>query len=79
MALVDEGFSAHAGRGGGWSIKLQELVAHFVVMYEDKASVAASKYVTYGVGRRAAILFVLEVSKGDIIGCAQKTTKFHSC
>ena len=77
MALLDERFSAHTGRGGGWAIKIQELVAHFVVMYEDEASFDASKYMTYIVGRRAAIVFVLEVRKGNIIWCAKKTTKFH--
>ena len=34
-------------------------------MYEDEASFDASKYMTYIVGRRAAIVFVLEVGKGD--------------
>ena len=57
MALVDEGFSVHAGRGEVWSIKAQEFVAHFFVMYEDEASVAAFKYVTYRVGIRAANFF----------------------
>ena len=76
MDLVNEGFYDHTGRGGGCPIKLQELVAHFFVMYEDETSVAASKYVTYGVGRISAVEFVLEVRKGDIIGCAQKPQSF---
>ena len=75
---MDEGFSAHAGRGESWSIKVQELVAHFVVMYEDEAYVAAFNPVTYEVGRRAAVIFVLDVRIGEIIVCAQKNTKFHS-
>ena len=78
MALVDEGFYTHAGRGGSSPSKVQDISENFVVMYEDEAYVAAFNPVTYEVGRRAAVAFVLDVRIGDIIVCAQKNTKFHS-
>ena len=48
------------------SSELEELVTQFVVMCNDKASVAVAKSVTYGERLSVVITFVLEVRGGNI-------------
>ena len=45
---MDENFFAYAVRGEGLSIKVEDLVTHFVVTCDDEASADAAKSVTYG-------------------------------
>ena len=40
--------------------KVEDLVTHSIITWEDKPYVAATKYVTYGKGLRAAVTFVLK-------------------
>ena len=47
-----------AGRGGGLSREIQELVTHFVVTCNNEASVAAAKSATYVEVRRASVAFI---------------------
>ena len=51
----------------------------FVVLCDDKASVAAAKYVTYGEGCSIAVTHFLKFRGGNIITCAQKTENLLSC
>ena len=46
MDLVDEVFSVYILMGGGLPSDVEELVTHFVVTCDDKASVDAAQSVT---------------------------------
>ena len=48
------------------SSELEELAAHFVFTYNDKASVATYNYVTYREVFGAAVAFVLKVRGGGL-------------
>ena len=55
---MDEGFAAYIVIGEGLLSEVEELVTHLIVMYNEKASVAAVKSVTYGEGMISAITFL---------------------
>ena len=59
--------------------KVEEIVVIFVVLCDDKASVAAAKYVTYGEGCSISVTHFLKFRGGNIITCAQKTENLLSC
>ena len=58
MALAYEGFDAYAVRLEGLPSEVEDLVMHFILMCDNKASVTAARSVMYGEGPRAAVTFL---------------------
>ena len=57
-SLVDEGFSTYVFRGGVLSREVEDIVTHFVVTWNDEASLSEAKYVIYGEGLITAIILL---------------------
>ena len=57
MALVHEGFSVYAVKGEVLSTEVEELIVHFIVTYNDKASTTAAKSVPYIEGLEPSVTF----------------------
>ena len=60
---MDEGFNAYTVRGEGLLSEVEELVMNFIVTFNDKESVTAAKYVTYGEVMSITVALFLKVRR----------------
>ena len=51
---------------------------NFVVTFDDQASFAAAKCVTYIEGSATSVAVALDLEGGNIVTCAKEITKFRS-